>query len=270
MTFNNPTGFDEFTEVTGVHLPGFTNDQVVDLFATSGVTANFPQIICQQFRNLEQAILSVPSLTTVSENAFRNCANLRAISIGFNMITLPANIFTGNPLLEAFVCERCPFNNLPPTIFQVNSQLSVFILFSPNLVRFEASWLNDKQNLDNFVFDGGRLVTELPRNSFNSRVLRQFVTHFNNLRSLDFFTFNTVEGLESLSLIDGPTPLESLDFNIFERANNLRTVNLRSGCTNLGTNDFNANREQNLALLEPCFAAFDARMIRKKFYNYCN
>jgi hypothetical protein len=43
LTLTNPTGFDSFTEITGTHLSGFNDHQVVSLSALGQSTTVVPR-----------------------------------------------------------------------------------------------------------------------------------------------------------------------------------------------------------------------------------
>jgi hypothetical protein len=176
---------------------------------------------------------------------------------------LPSNLLSGNLLLETFHCENCVSTHLPFSFFDANSNLRNFIYFNRNKGSITPEWLNNKELLEIFIIEGAR-IAELPRNSFNSRFLRQFTIVFSSLRQLDFFLFNRVEGLEVINLVNDVTSIpqmEALDFNLFDRARNLRSLSGRLVCTSLTSFDFELNRAQNMAILEPCFVAFDERVL---------
>lgn len=281
LTINNPTGFDGFTNIPGVHLDGRTNGDVT-LITLFGNSINFPQVICQQFPALAeiQTPWEFSAIQLISENSFRLCANLevallRAVSIHqhalvnnlrlhtFYMshnqqVTFPSELLSSNPALLEFVCEFCSFEDLPANFFERNPLLFTMMLFA-NLRHIRPEWAQNNGNLQRFLITSNA-VAEIPRNSLNSRVLNQIVLQFTPVRSLDFFSINQVDGLTSIFLIG--VPIESLDFNIFDRALNLGVFQgISMICTRFSTNDFSGFRLENMAALEPCFAAFDARVL---------
>lgn len=118
LNFNNGLGRDDFTEIRGVHHEGMTNADVRVILITTGRTTNVPQIICNEFSNLEYLDLTALGINSVSENAFRGCANLNWLRLWNNGIwQLPANLFENNAALTYLDLDNNWFMDLPEGIF---------------------------------------------------------------------------------------------------------------------------------------------------------
>lgn len=101
LTINNPQGSDDFENIPGQHIEGFTDADVdlVDAFGQN--TLNIPSVICRQFPNLRDLYFAVNEVEIVDENSFAGCENLQAAVLLFNNINrVPANTFRNNRNLQ--------------------------------------------------------------------------------------------------------------------------------------------------------------------------
>lgn len=112
----------------------------------------------------------------------------------------------------------------------------------------------------------GSEIREIPRNAINFNRFIDLRISSNNLRFLDFFSFNQETTVERFRVIDvSNNPIEGLDFNIFERTNRIDDFfGTSMSCYNGNIFGFDQNRAANLALLEPCFIGFDRRVLCKQ------
>lgn len=132
LLITNPNGWDNFTSIGGNHIGWNRNGDVVTLRRNAGsFTRNFPSIICNTFRNIENfyfwgdfvteigensfsgcmrlrhLIISNHEIERIADNAFRNNVVLRHVAINQNYITdLPINLFTSMNTLEQVNFER--------------------------------------------------------------------------------------------------------------------------------------------------------------------
>lgn len=96
----NPLGA-EFEEIGGTHLEGFSNADVIMIYSWEGSSINIPQIICNQFTNLERLDLAFFGITTITTQSFAGCANLNFLRLWFNQITdIPTGTFANNNRLR--------------------------------------------------------------------------------------------------------------------------------------------------------------------------
>lgn len=64
------------------------------------ISPNVPQIICQQFENLEQFWIERTQIEYLSENSFKNCKNLGILSLNQNkLVKVPGFVFQNSPNL---------------------------------------------------------------------------------------------------------------------------------------------------------------------------
>lgn len=283
MIVNNPNGFDGFPHISGEHLEGRSNNDVIDIKVTSGTSPIIPQIICQQFQALRRFVIgdSQIGVRTISENSFKDCPwldvitvvspvttihlnafqnNLRLVNIQFNsiqMATLPSKLLRTNSI-SAFHCISCLWlSDLPLNFFGQNSRMSVISTMGTNFRILRPEWHQNLPNLwiawytDNFV-------TELPRNLFNSPDLLSINFTSTLIRQLDYFSINS-DSIQEIGL--NSSPIEGIDFNIIERGHLWFFHGRGMKCANFESNNFHINREANLAQLEPCFVGFDNRIL---------
>lgn len=82
MTISNPGGSDTFSSISGTHLSGRGNSDVVSLLGVNGTTTNFPRIICNQFRFLTTISFRSLGVTELTPNSFVDCTRLEFIDLG--------------------------------------------------------------------------------------------------------------------------------------------------------------------------------------------
>ncbi|KAL7043461.1 hypothetical protein ACKWTF_001519 [Chironomus riparius] len=143
LLIQNPTGFNNFTEIRGTHLPGRGNEHVTSVLrVSSSISTNIPSIICNSFINARDIDLFSIGIERINEDSFRNCTSLTNLNLGGNNIveieersfsnnllldilslpgnrltTLPANIFANQRLLHALILSRNSLTELPNNIF---------------------------------------------------------------------------------------------------------------------------------------------------------
>jgi hypothetical protein len=291
MSINNPNGFDSFSSIGGEHLPGWSDSSVWDVIFTSGISTNFPQIICQRFSSLQVIDASFPlQLTTLSASSFSGCMGLQRLVLNGRITSIEAGIFQNNIGLSSIELGRVELATLSPWIlgfasgfFGIDAPLVTDLpanffsgtmnirnvqLRSTNLQQFRREWFRNFQ-MESIGLSGSLSITEIPRDSFRASSIREIRFDNTGIRTLDTNSFNLIEGLQLLDLTN--TPIEALDFNLFERSlsfHTFRGTGMR--CASLNTNSFHLNRAGNFATLEPCFAAFDARVMSKFFIFFLN
>lgn len=69
----NKNGFDNFTEIGGIHLEGLTNENVAAVIRINGVSSIVTSIILDTFPNLLRITLYNTGLTDVGYSAFNGC-----------------------------------------------------------------------------------------------------------------------------------------------------------------------------------------------------
>lgn len=197
-------------------------------------------------------------------DSFRNNRNLVHFGASGVVATeLPFDLFHSNPSMREIQFDRSPsLTDIAPNFFENCPQLVVVAFRENRLHQWRPEWLRNHQLLDAALFQQNVLIPEVPRNALNSPRLLDLFINSNSIRYLDFFSINSMDRLRTISLMH--CPIEGLDFNIFDRARSLgRFDGLNTTCFNANLLNFGANRETNMALLEPCFEGFDRRVLGK-------
>lgn len=97
LELSNPLGRDDFEFITGDHIGSLLNEDVVFVSSRYQNSLNVPQIICQQFPNLDQLWVERTQVEVLSENSFKNCKVLTILSLNENQIAkVPGMIFQTN------------------------------------------------------------------------------------------------------------------------------------------------------------------------------
>lgn len=158
-------------------------------------------------------------------------------------------------------------NDLPAGFFQNCPILNTALIRTSQISQWRPEWFQKNERIAMVSMEQNQF-TALPRNAFNSTQLFDLHLSSNQIRELDFFSLNHVERMRTIGVEHNP--FDALDFNIINRATNLgRFLGMNSNCYNGNIENFGSNREANIALLEPCFAAFDRRTL-SKFYDSIN
>lgn len=286
LTIDNPNGFDEFSGIDGIHMDGRTNDDVLD-FVVFGITTIIPRVICDSFRFLRSIhILRDVGIQRFTENALSSCINLRTISSTFNPIaeihpnflrnnvnlttftitgsqltSIPAELFSTTPNL-VFTTLRFPLlRDLPADLFRNTPRVEFLHLDQNGLNIWRPEWAQSMTQLRHFSINTNNIL-EIPRNAINSRRLEVFSTGQNNFKVLDYFMFNDISTVFQFNISN--SPVEAIDFNLIDMARDLSLLVVTGcKCIDRSLGPFSVFRQQNMVLLEPCFAAFDNRTLGK-------
>lgn len=98
----------ELTRVTGVHLPGKTNEDVV-LFFSNGKTFNhFPKSINKFFKNVDNIFIKSANITELSKSDLQPFGTqLKAFGFENNILeVIESDLFDENPNLEWIFLEN--------------------------------------------------------------------------------------------------------------------------------------------------------------------
>jgi len=225
LGIQNPTGFDEFTEINGTHLEGRTSADVTGLYLVIlSRTINFPRIICSQFPNLVHINFAAMDVVEITENTFSGCQNVEWLRLWFNEIeeiherafanntrlryldldrnkltTLPENVFLDLVNLEELELSNNPFTLIPGGLFRPLISLIGLFLIQVRIVTLNPEWFAPLGNLELLTVYGNN-ITELPDNSFSALInLRAFEISRNpigdNLPAQAFRDFPNLENL---------------------------------------------------------------------------
>lgn len=279
MSINNPTGYDAFTGIGGTHEPGMTNADVTHLSTSGTTSSNIPRIICDTFPNLEVFHFSHLGTTTISANAFTNCARVQSIDVYSNLITtiaptafannrelyhlsiannqlasLSATLIQNLVNLEEFEANRNMINDIPSTFFNGLTRLRDVRLMSNQLSTWHTSWFSDKVSLT-YVDLGQNRLTSIPNGVLHpANIVKNIYVDHNQLSELRLTSFGIVRSLQYLYASDNH--INHIDRAMLEVSNSPDLYGLdlyNNTCISQTFYGFNDFRADNLATLAPCF-----------------
>jgi len=202
LKLSNPYGRNDFKEINGTHLDGFSYDdvQVIDNGKYS-FSKNIPSILCSQFRNAQEIIYPGMLVQNVNEDAFTDCVHLLKLTILDGQFTeLPENLFFTNIELQYIAIGSYNLAIVPENIFINQHFLEVLNL-------------------------GYNQITDMPGNIFRSlRKLKQLYLPANKIADLKVEWFESLENLESLFLDNNE--IQDLPVNVFSHLTSLTEVHL--------------------------------------------
>ncbi|KAL7051781.1 hypothetical protein ACKWTF_004621 [Chironomus riparius] len=229
LEIQNPSGVDDFTEISGTHLEGRTNADVTGLLLTiSSRTINFPRIICSQFTNMLHINYAHMSIVEVTQNTFSGCPNLEWLRLWNNTIeqvheqafannsrlkylnldknrltTLPENLFRNLVNLEQLQMSNNPFSFIPSRLFRPLTNLQRLYLIQSNINVVNPEWFATLNNLFQLTLYGNN-ITSWPENKFAAlRNLQIFVVSKNPIGdNLPADAFVDLPNLETLLMAD--------------------------------------------------------------------
>lgn len=293
LTIQNSGGLDNFSTISGTHLSGYTNNHVNYIQADEGNTPIFPQIICRQFPNTIRIDIVINiGLYQLTELSFANCFNLDLVRFDNNYITeiapatfrnnvklywfdlrksrittLPEDLFSNARYLEYIEIGNAPtLSDLPANIFKDLNRLKWLRLYSNRLTIWRPEWIQNLANIEHVHIYRNYHIPEVPRNAINTKNLVSLYIDVNYLRVLDYFSFNDVSSAVHIHI--GGQPIDAIDFNFIDGAKSVRQILLENAnCYNGNIYNIELNRTEYYKLLEPCFLAFDKRVLGKlNFY----
>ncbi|XP_037036889.1 leucine-rich repeat-containing protein 70-like [Bradysia coprophila] len=223
LAIDNPSGFDNFTEIDGVHLEGFTNEAVTAIQVGRGISTNIPRIICDTFPNIDQfdfygagltyiddtsfggctqigwLYLSNNRLSSISEHAFTNLRAATLINLGDNLLaTLPENLFANQQNLEYLTMNNNLINDFAPGIFRPLENLRYLFIENLNITTINSQLFAQNFRLI-YLYLGGNRITLSP-NIFSGLDELRFMSLTNN--GIGEIPHGTFAGLPNLTALD--------------------------------------------------------------------
>lgn len=130
LTANNPGGWNNYTTISGTHISGFSdNDVLVVNTLTGSNTLNVPAIICEKFRRLETVHLQSAGVKRIDSYSFEMCNNLVMLNSYNNSLAfLSPDAFRRTIRLEVIYFSTSDIEELPKGIFSSLVNLQVFFL----------------------------------------------------------------------------------------------------------------------------------------------
>ncbi|XP_037025156.1 leucine-rich repeat-containing protein 15-like isoform X4 [Bradysia coprophila] len=182
LSINNPNGFDNFTEIGGIHWEGFTDADVSLIAVDSGTTRNVPQIICATFPNIISFSMSGVQLTAINDDAFSGCSQIRRLYLYSNRInsisenafvnlrevnyigldtniltTLPENVFKNQRNLTDLSLSWNSLSELPTGIFRPLENLEYLSVGHNNISAVNREWFSTNSKLVFLYLPGNRI-----------------------------------------------------------------------------------------------------------------
>lgn len=287
LTMENSGGFDNFSSISGEHLSGYSDWSVLDIRADSGNSPIFPQIICRQFTEIIYiVIIRNIGLQRLTEHSFAHCLHLKWLELRNNFVTevtpetlknnvgiskfylintrvttLPEDLFSNTRFLDFIDISNNPtLNDLPANIFKDLNRITWLYLNHNRLNIWRPEWTQKSSNLITLSIYQNYHIPEIPRNVINSKDLINLWIGVNYYRSIDYFSFNDIGSVTQIHIND--QPLDAIDFNFIDQAKSLQRLYMtNANCLSHDFRDFHVNRTEYLRLLEPCFVAFDKRIL---------
>ncbi|CAG9811665.1 unnamed protein product [Chironomus riparius] len=240
------------------HRPGRTDYDVKYVqIQFDGFYEEFDQFYCFSFENLEQFGISGTKIQKFGPNFFKDCNNLKHISISSNGVKeLPADLLLGTSILDQLDITNNDFEilpeaiflnlnqlthlhldfnkikDLPPKIFSSLSNLKLLSIRGNQITKLNPKWFENLQNLE-FLQMNNNKVKELPDNTF---VYLTGLTHLefanNGLQTLNPNSFANLKSLKTLYLSENDItgfpknvfkPLENLTF-LWINDNKIKTI----------------------------------------------
>ncbi|CRL05060.1 CLUMA_CG018472, isoform A [Clunio marinus] len=263
----NVTEENQPFEITGEHLPGYSDSNVRWLNVTDSGIMNFiPNAISETFRSISNLVdfggvqlkelnpeafqfrmirtinLDKNLIKKIPPRAFNGCLFLRYLNLDNNLIdTLADFAFYDNIFLRHLILSNNLLTTLPETAF-VNLTLTHLYLDNNRLVYLPENVFSTLQLLNVLNLDNNLLVSIPPRLMEGTRI-RELYLNSNQLESLDlggdedfaiFFSLNEVYARNNR--------INALQENLFRRAALVRIF--EAGWNNINTihpNAFNRN-----------------------------
>lgn len=282
LYIDNPNGFDNFTTIKVQNFQSEFHSNVTQVHF-SGISTNFPQIICNHFQSLKKIFASQIEIEKISENSFKNCSNLVHLDLEGNKIR--EICFEGLKSLKILNLKSNNFSEFYSGIFEPLENLSELILdgnflknlpseiFLPLFISLEkislkncklegawkSEWLRSSQKLK-YIDIGGNDLKEIEENSFNSSEIFAFLMDENKIGNLNFSSFqNNFKSLKYL--IANKCRIIFIDSKLFNEAEKLKFVDLRENvCINELFNNFQEQKNSS-AELQKCFESPENRSI---------
>lgn len=278
----NPNGFDNFTDISGEHLLGKTDDDVLHISAyITSETPIIPSIICEKYKNLIRISFSMTGLSKIDENSLKNCAKLTSLDIypenivdgldenAFihnlelqqihmavtNLTSLPENVFRNQQKLEFLWLRSNLFSDLPKNVFKPVKNLIGLGLDSNLFTNLRPEWFEPLENLKYLQLTNNQLE-ELPANIFSSLVnLEQISLDQNKFKVVHSDWFGFLPNLKEIYLI--MNQIYAIDEKLLDNTGVNEIGMLRNVCADKNIVDNSSTKELIRSVLKQCFENYE-------------
>lgn len=141
LTVDNPNGSNNYTDIQGTHLEGFSDELVVYAEALSDSNSfNVPSIICEKFKNLKSLYFSKSGIRQINDFSFRSCSKLTTLGFTNNsLLEIGSDSFATLTELETLMMTYSSIEELPVGIFSPLVNMHTLWIYNNKLrvIRFE-------------------------------------------------------------------------------------------------------------------------------------
>jgi len=223
----NPSGTYNFSRISGTHLPGKTDEDVLYIESTSDSNStNVPSIICDTFINTIGFSISSIGIEYIDKSTFKNCKKVEWLNFKYNKIAkIDEKAFSENLDLRELHLNSNRLTTLPENIFANQHNITFLDL------------MNNQ-------------IADLPKNIF--RTLKQVQTLYltdNKLKVFHAFGFSS-----NLTYVDlAYNQIEAFDQNFIDDTGVEFLDMTNNLCANVSIKDTSPSRLQMRMLLVKCF-----------------
>lgn len=203
LTILNPNGLNNFNGISGTHLAGKTDLDVIAImfYKTGSNSTNFPSIICQKFPNLLRIVLNSFGLQSIDDYSFRSCKNLQYIQLRHNKINIiHENSFQNNPELLDIYLENNQISVIPEKLLLNLPKLKGLDFGRNKISSITPNIFNELISLEH-LFLNENLLSDLPLNVFSSlKNMTLIYLYGNKFEIIHAYPFGVLPKLKSASL----------------------------------------------------------------------
>lgn len=223
--FLNPG--DSFV-IEGVHIDGYTDDDVRNVVVLNATLNFFPQEIFNRFRYLNQLILMNANLLQLHQ-PWQNCEHLQLIMLAVNNIQrIPGRIFEACRDVRTFALNNCQTTEIDRLAFSGMNEIREITMNSNSIQTLHPDTFEPCGKLERLSLNDGGLKRLHPQTFRYSPAMIWIQLSSNNLRTIESGTFLNLPALVSITF-ESNRQLNDLQSQAFVALPKLRTLNLRFG-----------------------------------------
>ncbi|CAG9798446.1 unnamed protein product [Chironomus riparius] len=251
----NPSGFNGFTTIRGVHHPGFNDSNVKAIIAMTTVSPNIPRIFCDKLSNVETIYYIQLSIKNVGPNSFWSCSKLLDLNIWVNQIQdIDNSTFFYSQQLKRLDMRQSRISNIPRNLLWPLTEMTSLNLEQNNLTILDPDWFLKQSNLTYLNLQFNK-IEELPKEVFkNMTALEQLVMNYNRLGVIHSNSFGIHSMLTNASFVNNQ--IYAIDERFIDNTG-LINIDMRGNiCANTNIFDNSPNRDSMRAELKNCFQKY--------------
>lgn len=230
LNIKNTNGLDNFTEIIGVHEPGYSDENVVVLSAVLGSkSSNIPSIICEKFVNVKTIEFDSIEIAKIGENSFKGCKKVEKISLRRNAITeINELAFSENLELNNLALDTNLLTSLPETVFANQLKMKYLYLKNNKILDLPNEVFSSLQSLVQLDLSGNEITN--PKWFQNLEKLQKLFLNDNKIVELPTGAFSSLQALYYLTL--SSNSITTIHSKSFGSLPNLKTVYLQLNAVN--------------------------------------